>query len=127
MGTAFPFVERFIPFGAIGPEHLHLLELSNEQWKVLIEDLLKVGVVCAITGQNDIHALNIGFGKDGKVYVVDYDLCDPTNQLSLESNQWDKFVELPLKVSRLIIYTLEFGIDEAWKLVNEREILNLAF
>jgi hypothetical protein len=72
VGTAFPFVEGFRQFDAEPPPNL-----TKEQWQEAIVDLQKIGLVCAITGQNDINYKNIGFGADGKIYVVDYDLCMP--------------------------------------------------
>ncbi|MDR1255960.1 MAG: hypothetical protein LBJ94_03510 [Puniceicoccales bacterium] len=116
VGTAFPLVEGFCQFAQISPDRL--ANLSPEQWEQAIVDLQKIAVVCAITGQNDINSANIGLGSDGRIYVVDYDLCSPAYEpliegldtyLDRKSMPGALCVELPPQLSKETISALKSG------------------
>jgi hypothetical protein len=126
VGTAFPFIMGFQDFLSVPSKFL--LSLSEEQWRNLIVDLQKIGVVCLITGQNDIHAKNIGFGADGRVHVVDFDLCSPPDVSIADIHErfrsnnhplHSMYVELPRVPSSRVTAALGKGLSFAAGIAEE--------
>ncbi|MDR2737505.1 MAG: hypothetical protein LBB18_01000 [Puniceicoccales bacterium] len=67
-GTAYPFID-------MAGDFMHYPQnLTKEQWQQAFADLQVISMVATITRQSDLNPTNVVWGKDGLLYVIDYDM-----------------------------------------------------